>query len=157
VAHPSASPVIRVNRLTCHFKQYRTPRRPHASWVSHHPPQVNVLTLAHLAHPPSLPAVCSTNRVMSCGSIVRSWPARPKCAPMTVLFLGGAAHDGEPTLNITLSLLSLSHLLVSFSPFCNLSPCPLCVDRGRFSSHPLLFRFYVSLLLSTAARTSSQI
>jgi hypothetical protein len=55
-------------------------------------------------HPPSLTAVHSTNRIMPCGCILRSWPARPKWAPMTVPFLGYTAHDGESTLKEILSM-----------------------------------------------------
>jgi hypothetical protein len=68
-------------------------------------------------------------------------------------FLGCIARDGESNPNITLSPILLSRLLISFSPFCNLSPCPLCVNRGLLCSYPLLLRFYVSLSLFTPNRT----
>jgi hypothetical protein len=156
-------PGLQVNRGTCHFGRHKNPRRPHppprASQVSHHPPQVSGLTLAHPGSPglthlhlPSPTAVRSINRIMPCGPILRSWPARPKWAPTTVPFLGCTAHDGESTLNTTLSLISLSHLLVSFSPFCNLSPCPLYVDRRSVvlpsASTPIL-RFVTTLHFSS--------
>lgn len=77
-------------------------------------------SLMHL-HLPSSTAVRSTNRIMPCGSIMRSWPARPEWAPTTVPFLDCTARDGKATLNITPSLISLSHLLASSSSLCNFS------------------------------------
>jgi hypothetical protein len=53
----SASSSLSTPRLqgTCHFGRYKNPRRPHppprASRVSHHPPQVSGLTLAHPCSP----------------------------------------------------------------------------------------------------------
>jgi hypothetical protein len=48
-------PGLQVNRGTCRFGRYKNPRRPHppprASRVSHHPPQVSGLTLAHPCSP----------------------------------------------------------------------------------------------------------
>jgi hypothetical protein len=48
-------PRLQVNRGTCRFGRYKNPRRPHppprASRVSHHPPQVSGLTLAHPCSP----------------------------------------------------------------------------------------------------------
>ena len=54
---PSSGPPSRlqVNRVTCRFGRYKNPRRPHppprSSRVSHHPPQVSGLTLAHPCSP----------------------------------------------------------------------------------------------------------
>jgi hypothetical protein len=84
-------------------------------------------------HPPSLTAVHSTNRIMPCGCILRSWPARPKWAPMTVPFLGYTAHDGESTLKEILSMynsksdLALPPRLLQFC-----SPPRLQVNRGTY-------------------------
>jgi hypothetical protein len=48
-------PRLQVNRGTCRFGRYKNPRRPHppprASRVSHHPPQMSGLTLAHPCSP----------------------------------------------------------------------------------------------------------
>jgi len=48
-------PRLQVNRGTRPFGRYKNPRRPHppprASRVSHHPPQVSGLTLAHSCSP----------------------------------------------------------------------------------------------------------
>ena len=58
-------PRLQVNRRTCRFGRYKNPRRPHppprVSRVSHYPPQVSGLTLAHpcsptLTHPRPLPS-----------------------------------------------------------------------------------------------------
>jgi hypothetical protein len=53
--NPSTPPRLQVNRGTCRFRRYKNPRRPHppprASRVSHHPPQVSGLTLAHPCSP----------------------------------------------------------------------------------------------------------
>jgi hypothetical protein len=62
------------------------------------------------------------------------------------------SRDGKSTLNITLTLALLFHFLVSFSPFCSLSPRLLSLDRVRFSFHLLLLRSYVLLLYFTPAR-----
>jgi hypothetical protein len=55
---PSSAPPhprLQVNRGTCRFGRYKIPCRPHppprASRVSHHPPQVSGLTLAHPCSP----------------------------------------------------------------------------------------------------------
>ena len=52
---PPPPPRLQVNRGTCRFGRYKNPRRPHpppcASRVSHHPPQVSGLTLAHPCSP----------------------------------------------------------------------------------------------------------
>ena len=80
------SPRLQVNRGTC-----RPHPPPRASRVSHHPPQVSGLTLAHpmltYPHPPSPIAVRSTNRLRLRGSISGPWSARPKWAPTAVSFL----------------------------------------------------------------------
>jgi hypothetical protein len=120
----ASPPVIQVNWRACRFGRYKSPRRPHppprASRVSCHPPQVSGLTFAHplLTQPRSpLPtAVRSTNRVTLRGSILGTWPARPKWAPTMVSSLGCTAHEGKSALNITLNWAlppSASHL--SFS------------------------------------------
>jgi len=53
--NPLPPPRLQVNRGTCRFGRYKIPRRPHppprASRVSHHPPQVSGLTLAHPCSP----------------------------------------------------------------------------------------------------------
>jgi hypothetical protein len=54
-APPYSPPRLQVNRGTCRLGSYKNPRRPHppprASQVSHHPPQVSGLTLAHPCSP----------------------------------------------------------------------------------------------------------
>jgi hypothetical protein len=87
--HVRIPPRLQVNRGTCRFGRYKNPRRPHppprVSRVSHHPPQVSGLTLAH---PPSPTAARSTNRLRLRGSISGPWSARPQWAPTVVSFLG---------------------------------------------------------------------
>jgi hypothetical protein len=130
VSSSSLSPVIRVNRRACRFGRYKTLRRPHPRSLTF-----------NYSHPPlSAPPIESCRSGAQMGS--HDWP-----------FLGCIARDGESNPNITLSPILLSHLLISFSPFCNLSPCPLCVNRGLLCSYPLLLRFYVSLSLFTPDRT----
>lgn len=106
-------------------------------------------SLTHLRLPSSTAVHSTTRPIESCRavSILRSWPAQPKCAVTTVPFLGYTAHDGESTLSTALGLISLSHLLVSFSFFA-ISLAVRCL-----SYHLLQLRFSVPLSLFTPART----